>query len=155
MVGHGTPAFDANAKFIQGGLAAGDVITSFNDQPVPGRYEFELMLAETKPGQSATLGVVRDGSPTTFELTLGQKPLELIRPEPGQLDPTHSFTESFSLMLKKPYAEAQRLWDAIDEQMEVADWDISRTNINGNDAIEARFVLDQDVLTPLGLEGPI
>lgn len=155
VVGHGTPAFNATSQAAQGGLAAGDVINSFNDQPVPDRYEFELMLADTKSGEDATIGVLRDGSPISFALTLGQKPIELIRPEPSQLDPKHSFTESFSLMLKKPYDEAQRLWDSIDAQMEVADWEISRTNINGNDAVEARFVLGEDLLTPLGLKGPI
>ena len=155
VVGHGTPAFDATSQAVAGGLAANDVITSFNDQPVPGRYEFELMLAETKSGEDATIGVLRNGSAISFALTLGQKPIELIRPEPSQLDPAHSFTESFSLMLKKPYDEAQRLWDSIDDQMEVADWEISRSNINGNDAIEARFVLGEELLTPLELKGPI
>ena len=155
VVGHGTPAFDATSQTVGGGLAAGDVITSFNDQPVADRYEFELMLANTKSGEAATIDVVRDGSPISFALTLGQKPIELIRPEPSELDPKQSFTESFSLMLKKPYDEAQRLWDSIDDQMEVADWEISRTNINGNDAVEARFVLGEDLLTPLELKGPI
>ena len=155
VVGHGTPAFDATSHIVQGGLAAGDVITSFNEQPVASRYEFELMLAETKSGEEATIGVVRNGSTISFELTLGQKPIELIRPEPSELDHAHTFTESFSLMLKKPYDEAQRLWDSIDDQMEVADWEISRTNINGNDAVEARFVLGEELLTPLDLQGPI
>jgi len=155
VVGHGTPAFEATSSNGSGGLKAGDVITSFNDQPVEGRYELELMLAATKSGEDATVGILRDGSAISFDLTLGQKPIELIRPEPSQLDPKHSFTESFSLMLKKPYDEAQRLWDSIDDQMEVADWEISRTNINGNDAIEARFVLGEDLLTPLELKGPI
>ncbi len=155
VVGHGTPAFDATSQSVSGGLAVGDIITSFNDQPVAGRYEFELMLADTKPDEEATIDVVRGATPISFDLTLGQKPIELIRPEPSLLDPTHSFTESFSLMLKKPYDEVQRLWDLIDDQMEVADWEISRTNINGNDAVEARFVLRENTLTPLGLKGPI
>jgi len=138
VVGHGTPAFDATSHTVQGGLAAGDVITSFNEQPVASRYEFELMLAETKSGEEATIGVVRNDSTISFELTLGQKPIELIRPEPSELDHAHTFTESFSLMLKKPYD----------------DWEISRTNINGNDAVEARFVLGEELLTPLDLQGP-
>ncbi len=155
VVGHGTPAFDATAPGVQGGLAAGDIITTFNDEPVPGRYEFELMLAKTKPGQTALVGINRNGSALSFSITLGQKPIELVRPEPGQLDPTHSFTESFSLMLKKPFAEAQLLWESIDAEMETGHWDIARSNINGNDALEARFVLSADKLTPLGLKGPI
>ena len=155
VVGHGTPAFEATSPAVSQGIAAGDIITSFNDQPVAGRYELELLLAETKSGEAATIGILRNGSAVSFDLTMGQKPIELIRPEPSQLDPKHSFTESFSLMLKKPYDEAQRLWDSIDDQMEVADWEITRTNINGNDAIEARFVLGEDLLKPLDLEGPI
>ena len=155
VVGHGTPAANATAQGVSGGLSVGDVITDFDAQPVTTPYQFELQLAQSKPGQTKNIVVNRGGTPITFSITLGQKPIELIRPEPSLIDISRVFTESFSLSLKKPYDDESKPWENIDQAMETGDWAISTTNINGNDAVEARFTIQDDKLSPLGLKGPI
>lgn len=155
VVGPGTAADEATSSATSGGIQAGDVITKFGDQPVPGRFELQVMLTTTHPGDEVTVMVLRDGAPLAFTVTLMEKPVELIRPEPGVIDPTNMFTESFSLMLKKPHDDVSKLWESLSEKMETGKWEARRTNVNGNEAIEMSFSLDEATLSPLGLKGPL
>ncbi len=56
----------------QGGLAAGDVVLSFNDKAVANRDELRLLVAQLEPGTQAVLGGLREGKAITLKVTLGR-----------------------------------------------------------------------------------
>ena len=74
VVGPGTPAAAA-------GLEADDVITAVSGLPVADPATLQRLLAATKPGQEIELAVSRDGRSRTVAVTLGRRPLEVVRPE--------------------------------------------------------------------------
>lgn len=56
----------------QGGLAQGDVIVAFDNQPVRGVDELQAALAVDKAGKSVPLRIVRTGQIQTVTVTVGQ-----------------------------------------------------------------------------------
>jgi serine protease Do len=54
------------------GVKRGDVIVSFNGQPVTEYNALRNRVAEAKPGASATVGIVRDGSEKTLTVKLDE-----------------------------------------------------------------------------------
>lgn len=76
VVGPGTPAAKA-------GLQAGDLITQINDQAVKRPADLDRFLRTTEPGEKVTLQVTRPDSGKTLTLTatLGDRPLQLVKPE--------------------------------------------------------------------------
>ncbi len=72
----GGPAEDAG---LQGADAdtgmGGDLIVSFNGEDVRSFDDLVAQLVTTsQPGETATLGVIRDGQLTNLEITLGERP---------------------------------------------------------------------------------
>ena len=61
-----------NSPAGEAGLEAGDVITSWNGQPVNGSARLHTFLYQAKAGDKATLGVVRRGKKSEVEITLGE-----------------------------------------------------------------------------------
>ncbi len=53
----------------------GDLIISFNGEPI---HSFDDMVAElittSEPGQTVTLGIIRNGAETTVDVTIGRRP---------------------------------------------------------------------------------
>jgi YidC/Oxa1 family membrane protein insertase len=74
MVAPGTPAAKA-------GLKPGDVIESLAGKTIPGPKGLHDVLAKTKPGRTVELAIRRDGKPLTLSVTLGHRPMEVVRPE--------------------------------------------------------------------------
>jgi YidC/Oxa1 family membrane protein insertase len=74
VVGPGTPAEKA-------GLRAGDLITAVDGEPTLETTSFADLLRATRPGKRVTLEILRDGGPRSIEVTLGRRPLEVVRPE--------------------------------------------------------------------------
>jgi serine protease Do len=78
----GTPAEKA-------GLKQGDVIRTYNGQTVDNRARLQAMVAGTNPGSEVTLGILRDGQPSTLKVTLGEQPASMTtaggRPAEGTL----------------------------------------------------------------------
>jgi Do/DeqQ family serine protease len=64
-VNQGSPAAAA-------GLKRGDVITSFNGEPITDSNGLRNQVASTLPGARVTLGVLRDGTQRTVSVKLGQ-----------------------------------------------------------------------------------
>jgi Do/DeqQ family serine protease len=58
------------------GVKQNDVIKSFNGQPVKDINGLRNRVAESRPGSTATLVVVRDGSERTFSVKLDEKAAE-------------------------------------------------------------------------------
>jgi putative serine protease PepD len=67
QVGSGSPASKA-------GLQVGDVITSFNGQPITGQQTLLTALAHAKPGETVQLQLNRTGSTMKVSVRLGQLP---------------------------------------------------------------------------------
>ncbi|MHB2020958.1 MAG: Do family serine endopeptidase [Candidatus Xenobia bacterium] len=54
------------------GLKPGDVIRSFNGQPVDSPSQLSFLVAQTAPGSKVTLGVWRNGRTVPLQVTLGE-----------------------------------------------------------------------------------
>ncbi len=73
--GSGQTAFHAQRYAV-----GGDVIVSFDGQPVRGAADLASLVASSAPGRAASLGVMRDGRRTYLRITLGERPLQAPRP---------------------------------------------------------------------------
>jgi serine protease Do len=56
----------------RGGLQQGDVITQINGEKVINGGTLQVAVSEMTPGTKIALGIIRDGKPTTVNLTVGQ-----------------------------------------------------------------------------------
>jgi serine protease Do len=54
------------------GVEVGDVITRFDDKDVRDARQLKLSVAEIKPHQIVSVEVMRDGSPSSLRITIGQ-----------------------------------------------------------------------------------
>lgn len=59
------------------GLKPGDVIRKFNGTPVSDSGALLAMVADSNPGTTATLEILRDGKSLTLKVTLEQRPADL------------------------------------------------------------------------------
>jgi serine protease Do len=55
------------------GIVSGDVITTFNGKPVTDANTLLLAVSDSQPGSQVTLKIIRNGSPKTVSVTLGEK----------------------------------------------------------------------------------
>ena len=62
-----------NGPADKAGLKNGDVVLSYNNHPVTDSHRLQLDVAETKPGSTVPMEVMRDGSTKTLNVTV--KPL--------------------------------------------------------------------------------
>ena len=150
VVGPGTPADMAVSADGAGGIKTGDILLSLDGEPITGAAEFGRMMAVTHPGDSVTVKVQRVGQQIEFTTTLTEKPIELIRPEPGILDPTFLYDESFLMTLRVP--SPRKEWDEIDLAMRDSQWEVNK--IDDNQA-ELSFQVSPAALEKHGLKGPI
>jgi serine protease Do len=58
------------------GLASGDVITDFNGRKVTDSRQLKLRVAETRPGESVPVKVLRNGDSVTLQVKVGELPGE-------------------------------------------------------------------------------
>ncbi len=63
---------EAGSAAERAGVKRGDVIVSFNGQPVTEYNALRNRVAEAKPGASATVGIMRDGSEKTLTVKLDE-----------------------------------------------------------------------------------
>lgn len=64
----------AKSPAAKAGLQSGDIITRVNNQPVKDARALKLAVANHKPGENATLQVLRDGAVQTLTATLAEQP---------------------------------------------------------------------------------
>lgn len=58
------------------GLQRGDVIVEFDGKKIDNPSQLKNLVAMTKPGQTVTLEIIRDGKPMRLEVTIGELPSE-------------------------------------------------------------------------------
>jgi YidC/Oxa1 family membrane protein insertase len=89
VVADGTPAALATTKSGITGLQIGDIITSINGHEITNTKDLHnILLQETNPADKIDIEVVRDDkldAKLTFTTTLGQRPLEIIDPDPDTM----------------------------------------------------------------------
>ena len=56
----------------KGGLKSGDVIVGFGDQPIKSGHELALAVANTKPGQTAQIKILREAKAETIPVKIEQ-----------------------------------------------------------------------------------
>lgn len=64
----------SNGPADKAGFKDGDVVVQFNGKKVRDGRELQLTAAETKPGSKVPVEILRDGSPKTLEITVGELP---------------------------------------------------------------------------------
>ena len=118
IVGNGTPA-------AKKGLQKNDVIVKINGDAITSRDEYFERLEEKdcRPESEITVSVLRpegdNWNPLDFKVTLTEKPLALVKPEPDELkivpDPP-LYSDSYRISIRKP-GDPFAVWPHLDETL--------------------------------------
>ena len=134
VVADGTPAALATTKSGVKGLQIGDVITKLDGREVTTAEDLHtILLSETNPAQEIDIEVVRDDNldaKLTFTTKLGQRPLEIIDPDPDTMpfrEAPYSFLTSLVQINNTAAALAQSELDNI-ASMRHSIWDMKIDN---------------------------
>jgi YidC/Oxa1 family membrane protein insertase len=164
VVGTGTPA--SNAKSTDGahvGIEVDDVIVALNGNPVDGKLEFQKHLETTSPGESAIVTVERSAdrvkSSLDFSVTLTNRPLEIIRPEPEfatETDPQHplSYLMEISQVGSRTVDIGKEKIKGL-PSLSKAFWDVEVNDSNGSQTVEFSFLLSDNDLKKIGYSGSV
>lgn len=72
----------------EAGIERGDVIVGYNGKDIESGSRFQFMVAETKPGDTVELDIIRDGKRRMIPVTLGERePEELAQAESEEEEP--------------------------------------------------------------------
>ena len=75
--GSESPAVEPNGPAAQAGLQSGDIIISIDGQKIDGEHPLDATLSQFAPGDTITVGILRDGRTVTLDVTLGTRPANL------------------------------------------------------------------------------
>ncbi|HEX6319237.1 MAG TPA: DegQ family serine endoprotease [Burkholderiales bacterium] len=67
---------DADGPAAEGGLKAGDVVVGFGGKKIETSGELPALVADTKPGETVDVRIVRNGEEQDLKLTVGEMPSE-------------------------------------------------------------------------------
>jgi serine protease Do len=70
----------------KGGIKSGDVIVGFNDDAIKSSHELALDVANTHPGQTARLKILRDGKEQTVSVTIEKLKADKVVADAGDAD---------------------------------------------------------------------
>ncbi|HUD72198.1 MAG TPA: Do family serine endopeptidase [Dongiaceae bacterium] len=73
-------SLDPQGPSTEAGLKRGDVIVSFRDRPISTDEDLRTQMSRLKPGDRASLGVMRNGRKVSAEVVLGEPPQVAPRP---------------------------------------------------------------------------
>ncbi|HWV38434.1 MAG TPA: Do family serine endopeptidase [Vulgatibacter sp.] len=65
---------EPNGPGAKAGLEPGDAVVTLNGNPVKGASELSREVAQSRPGDTVTLGILRDGRQQEVKVTLGERP---------------------------------------------------------------------------------
>lgn len=143
VVGEGTPAAKA-------GLKAGDVIQAIDGKQVAGFDSFQAALAKTKPGQTVTLAVQRQGGAIELPVALERRPLQVVRPE-GNAPPSFLMRlyRIDDVTLAPKEGEDEAVAADLDKELEGANLRTANWEVVSQDATHVKF---RRLLPKYGLE---
>ena len=85
----------------KGGIKRGDVVVEFEGKKIRNSNELRAEVARADPKKKADVVVIRDGKRKTLKVTLGERPTETARGEPGRENEQPSETsEDFGLAMQ-------------------------------------------------------
>ena len=155
VVGPGTPAALATSESADdAGIRVNDILHSIGDEPITSAADFTKTLESTKPGDSLQLTVKRDGRTVTQNITLTEKPIELIRPENTRVSEGFDLPESFVLSLLKPRPELDKPWPDLDTELRSALWSLDTERSNENQIALTRTI-NAGQLAAFDISGPL
>jgi serine protease Do len=114
------------------GLKPGDVVLGFNGQKIEDPNKLPRLVAETKPGQSATRGIWRDGKTEDVKFTAGELLAEGKTPKPAA-DKSQKPNRLGLVVSELPAGQRRAL--GIDFGLVVENADTSRTPLRAGDVI--------------------
>ena len=79
-------ALSPDGPAAKAGLAAHDIITRIDGNPVASSADLTREVGKRQPGQQARLDVIHNGKAGTLDITLGARPAGLVAPAPQALD---------------------------------------------------------------------
>ncbi|HOB62360.1 MAG TPA: DegQ family serine endoprotease [Candidatus Competibacteraceae bacterium] len=80
----------ADSPAQKAGLKAGDIIVTFNGQPVHHSSDLPLMVGRTRPGAAVTLVVIREGKEQTLTIQIEELPEDSKQLQQAIAEPTAS-----------------------------------------------------------------
>jgi len=92
-----------NSPAAEAGVKIGDIIVEYNGKAVPRSQDFPLLVADTLPGQKATLKIIRDKREQTVPVKIGELPDDS---DTGQ--PTETRDPEVGLRVQRITPEAAR-----------------------------------------------
>ena len=163
VVGHGTPAAIAlpTATDWEPGIKVGDLLKAIDGTPLQASSDLQESLQNTANGDRVVLSVQRDfdGEPqmTDFTVVLGERPLELIRPEPLMDDELGK--HPISMLLSLEQIGDKEVAQGFDELAGVPSlrngmWTVT-TSDDPYPLVEFRFVLEESDLDEAGISGSL
>lgn len=160
VVGAGTPAAlaiaEKDSKTV--GLQVGDVIDSFNGEPVKRLEDFNTLIDLTKPEDTVTITVKRDDQKLTFTTELTRRPLQVIRPE-VEAAGEHATEKVHPLSGLMTLAGARNVnttsGNLASDPLRSRHWVAKATTHDKQPAIEFTYKLSKVQAEELGLSGPV
>ena len=114
------------------GLQIGDIVTEYNGQSINTSSELPPLVGMTKIGETATLKVLRQGTPKDIPIKIGSLPEEepALAGGPGETEPSHESMKRLGLSVSNLNAEQR-------EQLEVSKNGVLVQNVTPGPAYEA------------------
>jgi serine protease Do len=85
---------EADSPAEKAGIKPGDVITSFNGQPINSAHDLLFTVADCSPGQEVSLTYIRDGKEHKIKVTLAARPGEVAQAQRNETDALDGVTVS-------------------------------------------------------------
>jgi S1-C subfamily serine protease len=71
---NGNPPITPGSPAAAAGIEPGDIVTAIGQTKIDIEHPLDAVLAQSAPGDTVTLSILRDGQPTTVDVTLAVRP---------------------------------------------------------------------------------
>ncbi|MGH9486800.1 MAG: Do family serine endopeptidase [Terriglobales bacterium] len=88
---------NADSPAAKAGIKPYDVVTSFNGSKITNGGDLQVVAGSAAPGTTAKVGVVRDGKPMTFDVTMGNYANAPASGEAAPVSPSSSGTPKLGI----------------------------------------------------------
>ncbi len=148
VVPDGSPAAVATCADADVGLQVDDVITQVDDSPLSSVDDLNNWLSKKKPGQSVTIQVQRAERPLSYQCTLSQTPLDILRTEPFASEVVPGNQELTSLRTTLASINATKIPIGKSSLPALApvfqqNWQVGSLEVPGGSGVEFRMPLQQ------------
>jgi YidC/Oxa1 family membrane protein insertase len=147
VVPDGSPAAAATGSGLAAGLQVNDILFELDGTPVLSRDELDRVLRRTRPGNRVNLKVFRDDEVLSFEATLSQAPLDVVRTQPFASEQIDGNIEQASLRTTLASINSTKIPVGKSSLPALAptfdrDWQVVSLDVPGGQGVEFRLPLD-------------